>query len=51
MSFNCPSVKENIKIQGKYENIFCDKIEPELAETLVKIDNYRKTYIESRKVE
>ena len=51
MSFNCPSVKENIKIQGKYENIFCDKIEPELAETLVKIDKYRKTYIESRKVE
>ena len=34
---------ENIHIRGDYQEIFTDKISPEISETLVKIIDFRET--------
>ena len=51
VSFNCPVVKENICIKGKYDQIFAGDITPELAQTLIDIDKFCKDFIESRRIE
>ena len=51
VSFNCPVVKENFCIMGKYEQIFSGDIPLELAQTLFDIDKFCKDFIESRMIE
>ena len=42
LSFECPKVKENINIQGRYEDIFAEKIPPSTVKTLVRIMKFRE---------
>ena len=44
-SVECPKVKELIKIEGKYREIFTDKISPEISKTLANISKMRKNLI------
>jgi hypothetical protein len=39
LSFQCPEVKTNVDIAGRYSDIFTDKIDSKLAKTLVNIMN------------
>ena len=48
--FNCPVVKENVNLNGQYSEIFRTNIKPELAQSLVDIEKFRKEYMESRQV-
>ena len=50
-SFSCPVIKGNVSMKGKYSDIFNDKIDIELANTLVQIDKNRHEYINSRSLE
>ena len=50
MSFECPVVKQNITITGKYTNIFKNCADSKLATTLIEIDKFRDEYIQSRKL-
>ena len=49
--FQCPSVRENVKLKGKYEKIFGNKISKELAKTVLEISKYREKYLEERQIE
>ena len=44
MSFNCNEVKNHVKIIGKYEDLFQDNIEKTLAQTALKITEFRSSY-------
>ena len=44
-SVECPKVKELIKIEGKYREIFSDKISPEISKTLANISKMRENLI------
>ena len=50
MCLECPTIKDNVKIEGTYSHIFSDRVESKLANTLVKIDEFRTEYIQSRKL-
>ena len=41
MSFHCNEVRKNVKIIGKYDDIFEDHIEKTLARTVQNIMEYR----------
>ena len=51
MSFQCIQIKENVKITGKYENIFEDVIPKQLARTVIEISHYRKQFLEERSLD
>ena len=46
-SFQCKVLSENLKIEGKYMDIFPPRIENNLAETLERIFKMRETYLEN----
>ena len=50
MCLECPTIKDNVKIEGTYSHIFSDRVETKLANTLVKVDKFRNEYIQSRKL-
>ena len=50
LSFQCPQVKENVKIEGEYNKIFTDNTDTKLVKTLVNISKYRDEYLQSRKI-
>ena len=50
-SFSCPVIQGTVEIKGKYSDIFNDKINIQLAKTLVNIDNQRQDYINNRRLE
>ena len=50
MCLECPTIKDNVKIERTYSHIFSDRVESKLANTLVKIDEFRTEYIQSRKL-
>ena len=41
-SFNCKTLKKDILIDGKYEDIFAEKIPPSTVKTLVRIMKFRE---------
>ena len=46
MAFNnCPVIKDNVKIEGKYEDIFRSSVSSDLVRTLVNIEKFRKENI------
>ena len=46
MAFNnCPVIKDNVKIEGKYEDIFRSAVPSDLVRTLVNIEKFRKENI------
>ena len=50
-SFTCSVLKENIKIEGKYSDVFGENIQHALATTLVNIEKHRQDYMDERKIE
>ena len=50
LSFQCPLVKENVKIEGQYYTIFTDNTDTKLVNTLVNVTKFRDEYIQSRKI-
>ena len=51
LSFQCIEVRKNVKICGKYEDIFGDRISSELAKTVYDMSILRKKFLEERTVE
>ena len=49
-SFQCSRVKDNVKIQCTYSNIFSEKIEETTIKTLMDITKFREKYIEERTI-
>ena len=49
-SFQCSKIRENIKIEGKYSNIFGQVIESQTVKTIVKISKFRTDYLDQRKL-
>ena len=50
MSFQCEIIKEKIRIQSKYSNIFSENIEPVTVKNIVDIHNTREDYLSQRMV-
>ena len=52
LCFQCPSVRENVKLKGKYlSKTFGNRISKELAKTVLLISKYRERYLEERQIE
>ena len=51
LGFQCSNILENVKILGKYEDIFEDNISKDLAKTVLQISTYRSSYLEERRIE
>ena len=49
-SFECSKVKENINIEGKYSNIFSEKITKATVNTLMQINKLRTDFLEQRNI-
>ena len=47
----CPEIVVNVKIQGRYPDLFSDNITCELANTLINIDQYRQDNLNKRSIE
>ena len=43
--YNCPVIKDNVKIEGRYEDIFENTVPSDLVKTLVNIEKFRKENI------
>ena len=50
-SFSCHVIRENVQLEGKYSDIFTDKISTSLARTLVNIDKFREEHMNTRNIE
>ena len=50
MAFQCPSIKENVTIKGKYSDIFNSDVTSDTAKTILSIHKFRSDYLLSRKV-
>ena len=42
MAFNCPKLKIDISIRGRYEDLFMEDIPTEVVQTIMDIMSYRK---------
>ena len=51
LCFQCPKIRENVKIVGKYENIFSIKFPISLAKTILEISHYRKRFLDERQLD
>ena len=51
LCFQCPSVRENVKLKGSYDQIFGNRISKELAKTVLQISKYRERYLAERQIE
>ena len=51
MIFSCPIIKENVTLQGNYKEIFSTNISAGLVKCVNEIENFRKSFIESRMIE
>ena len=49
-SYQCPKIKENVKIKGNYSNIFSDCITTETVQNLTQINKFRKEFLEEQMV-
>ena len=50
LSYQCPLVRENIKIIGNYSNIFAMNVDIEVVKTVWNISKFREEYLNSRKI-
>ena len=50
-TFSCPMIVKNVSMKGKYSDIFGDKIDKELANTLLEIIKFREEYLSSRSLD
>ena len=50
LCWQCPLVKENVKLEGEYNNIFQNKPNSKLVKTLVNINIFRDEYLKTRQI-
>ena len=50
-TFSCPMIVKNVTMKGKYSDIFGDKIDKELTNTLLEINKFREEYLDSRSLD
>ena len=48
MCMSCPAIKENVNLQGKYQQIFSNKITKDLVKSLELIEKFRTEFLNSR---
>ena len=48
MAFQCPVIKDKMKITERYEKIFETSVSCQLAQTLVKIENVREQHMNKK---
>ena len=48
MCMTCPTIRENVTIEGSYTQIFTNKITKELVKTVEAVDKYRDGFLQSR---
>ena len=51
LAFQCPKLKSEVELRGKYDDIFTEEIPLELVETLTKVMKYRDDFKQQRAVE
>ena len=51
MALNCPKLTTEVKINGKYEDLFREDISMKLVKTLTDIMTYRNKYDQERGLE
>ena len=51
LALQCPTIRENINIEGNYMDIFKDNINENITRTLMKISKFRDEFINSRNIE
>jgi hypothetical protein len=51
MCMTCPAIRENVKLEGRYSQIFTNKITKELVKTVEAIDRFRDDFLQSRYLE
>ena len=50
LAFQCPTVKQNIKVTENYSKIFDTSVEKKLASLLVKIDKFREETLRKKQI-
>jgi hypothetical protein len=48
---SCPTIKENIGVDGQYQKLFSNKITKEWVKILESVDNFRNDFFQSRYLE
>ena len=48
MCMTCPTIQENVSVEGNYEQIFSNNITKELVKSLEDIEKFRTGYLQSR---
>ena len=51
LALQCPTIRENINIEGNYMDIFKDNINENITQTLMKISKFRDEFMNSRNIE
>ena len=51
MAFQCPIIKDNVKMGGHYSEIFKDDIPMNLVKTITNIVKYREQFLQERRIE
>ena len=51
LAFQCPKVKSEVQLRGKYDDIFTEDIPLELVKTLTEVMKYRDAFRQQRAVE
>ena len=51
MCMSCPTIKENIGVDGQYQKLFSNKITKEWVKILESVDNFRNDFFQSRYLE
>ena len=41
-SYECPVIRQDVKVTGNYDDIYSDKVKLETVETITKIDEFKK---------
>ena len=50
-SYQCSRIKENVTIENSYSDIFSEKIKRDTVNTVMRIEKFRKEYLEERMVQ
>ena len=50
-SYQCSMIKQNVTIESNYSDIFSDKVKRNTVNTVLRIEKFRKEYLEERMVQ
>ena len=51
LALQCPTVLDNVLVEGKYNDIFKDNINENITKTLVRISKFREEYLNNRNLQ